>query len=79
MLFRKFQKNLIAKKKQKAKTKNLKNKIEKKNIEICSTHDERKSVIAERFIRTLNNKIYKCMTLISKKDYIDKLDYIVNK
>ena len=44
-----------------------------------STHNEAKSVIAERFIRTLKIKIYKCMTSISKNVYIDKLDNIVNK
>ena len=32
------------------------------NIEMYSTHNERKSVVAERFIRTLKNKIYKHMT-----------------
>ena len=36
-------------------------------------------VVAERFIRTLKNKIYKYMTSISKNVYIDKLDDIVNK
>ena len=44
-----------------------------------STNNEGKSVIAERFIRTLKNKIYKYMTSISKNVYIDKLDDIVNK
>ena len=44
-----------------------------------STHNEVKSVIAERFIRTLKNKIYKCMTSVSKNMSIDKLDTIVNK
>ena len=44
-----------------------------------STHNEGKSVIAERFIRTLKNKIYKHMTSISKNAYIDKLDNIVNE
>ena len=48
-------------------------------IEMYSTHNEGKSVIAERFIRTLKNKIYKYMTSISKNVYIDKLDDIVNK
>ena len=38
-----------------------------------------KSVIAEKFIRTLNNKIYKYMTSISKNVYISKLDDIVRK
>ena len=42
-----------------------------------STNNEGKSVIAERFIRTLKNKIYKYMTSISKNVYIDKLDDIV--
>ena len=38
-----------------------------------------KSVTAERFIRTLKNKIYKYRTSVSKNVYIDKLDDIVNK
>ena len=44
-----------------------------------STHNEGKSVVAERFIRTLKSKLYKYMTSISKNVYIDKLDDIVNK
>ena len=44
-----------------------------------SVHNEGKSAIAERFIRTLKNKIYKHMTSISKNVYIDKLDDIVNE
>ena len=44
-----------------------------------STHNEGKSVIAERFIRTLKNKIYKYMTSISKNVIIDKLGDMVNK
>ena len=44
-----------------------------------STYNEGKSVIAERFIRTLKNKIHKYMTSISKNVYIDKLDDTVNK
>ena len=44
-----------------------------------STNNEGKSVIAERFIRTLKNKIYKYMTSISKNVYIAKLDDIVRK
>ena len=35
--------------------------------------------IAERFIRTLKNTIYKYMTSIPKNVYIDKLDDIVKK
>ena len=49
------------------------------NIEMYSTFNEGKSVIAERFIRTLKNKIYKHMTTISKDVYVDVLDDIVNK
>ena len=44
-----------------------------------STHNEGKSVVAERFIRTLMNKIYKYITSMSKNLYIDKLNYTVNK
>ena len=42
-------------------------------------HNEGKSVVAERFNRTLQNKIYQYMTLISNNMYIGKLDEIVNK
>ena len=42
-----------------------------------STHNEEKSVVAERFIRTLKTKMYKYMTPISKNVYTDKLDNIV--
>ena len=49
------------------------------NIKMYSSHNERKSVIAERFIRTLKNKIYKYMTSVSKNMYIDKLDDIVDE
>ena len=44
-----------------------------------STNNEGKSVITERFIKTLKNKIYKYMTSVSKNVYINKLDDIVNK
>ena len=44
-----------------------------------STQSERKSFVAEGFIRTLINKIYKYMTLILKIFYINELDHIVNK
>ena len=44
-----------------------------------SANNKGKSVIAERFIRTLKNKIYKYMTSISKNVYIDKLDDIIKK
>ena len=53
--------------------------LEKNNIEMYSTHNEGKCVVAQRFIRTIKNKIYKQMSSISKNVYIDKLDYIVHK
>ena len=53
--------------------------LEKSEIEMYSTNNEGKFVIAEKFIRTLKNKIHKYMTSVSKNVYIDKLDNIVNK
>ena len=50
--------------------------LEKNAIEMYSTHNEGKSVVAETFIRTLKMKF---LTSISKNVYIDKLDDIVNK
>ena len=49
------------------------------NIVMHSKHNEGKSVVAERFVRTLKTKIYKYMTSISKNLSIDKLDDIVNE
>ena len=49
------------------------------NIEMYSTYNEEKSVVAERFTRTLNNKILKRMTAVSKNVYFDLLGDIVNK
>ena len=48
-------------------------------IEMYSTYNEGKSVVVERFIRTLKNKIFKHMAAISKNVYLDVLDDIVNK
>ena len=44
-----------------------------------STYNEKKSVVAERFIRTFKNKIFKDMTAIQTNIYFDMLDDIVNK
>ena len=44
-----------------------------------STHNEGKSIVAERFTRTLKNKIYKFMTSISKNVYFEKLHDIIDK
>ena len=49
------------------------------DIEMYSIHNEGKSVVAERFSRTLKTKIYKYMTSVSKSVYIDKLDDIVSE
>ena len=49
------------------------------NIEMYSTNNEGKSVIAERFSRTLKSKIFKHMTAISKNVYLDVLDNIFDK
>ena len=57
----------------------MKSWLEKNVIELYSTHNEGKSVVVERFVRTLSNKTYNHMTSISKYVYIDKLDNIVNK
>ena len=53
--------------------------LKDKDIEMYSIHKEGKSVVAERFIRTLKTKVYKYMTSISKNLYIDKLGDIVNE
>ena len=44
-----------------------------------SIQNQGKSVVAERFIRTLKNKINEYMTLVLKNVYIDKLDDIVDE
>ena len=53
--------------------------LQNNKIEMYSMHNEEKSVVAEIFIKTLKNKIYKYMASISKIVYIDKLNKIVNK
>ena len=49
------------------------------DIIMYSTYNEGKSVVAERFIRTLKNKLYKHMTAIGKNVYYDVLDDVVNE
>ena len=54
------------------------------DLEMSSTHNEEKSVVAERFIRTFKNKIYKHMAAVSmelhlKKVYFNVLDDIVDE
>ena len=57
----------------------FKNLLKINNIEIYSTYNEGKSIVAERFIRTFKNKIFKHVTTIWKNIYFDVLDDIVNK
>ena len=53
--------------------------LQDNDIVMYSANNEGKSVVAERFIRTLKSKIYKYMTSISKNVFIDKLNDIVNE
>ena len=49
------------------------------DISIYSIYNEGKSVVAEGFVRTLKNKIYRHMIAISKNVYFDVLDDIVDE
>ena len=53
--------------------------LKKNDIEMFSTYNEGKSVVAERSIKTLKNKIYKHMTTIGKNVYFNDLEDIVKK
>ena len=57
----------------------FKKSLKDNNIEMYLTYNKKKSVVAERFIKTLKNKIYKHMTAISKNVYFDVLNDIVDK
>ena len=52
--------------------------LSRNNIIMYSTYNEGKSVVSERFMRTLKNKLYKHMTATGKNVYYDVLDDIVN-
>ena len=52
--------------------------LQDNDIEMSSTYNEEKSAVAERFIRTSKNKIYKYMTSIPKNLYVNKLADIFN-
>ena len=56
----------------------VKKRLKDNDIEMYSIDNEGKSVVAERFIRTLKAKIYKYTTSVSKNVYIGKLDDIIN-
>ena len=51
----------------------------KDDIEMYSIHNEKKSVVAKRFLRTLKTKIYKYMTSVLKNVYVNKLDDVVGE
>ena len=57
----------------------LKKWLSDNDIIMYSTYNEGKSVVAERFIRTLKNKQYKHMTATGKNVYYDVLDDVVNE
>ena len=54
----------------------MKSWLKDNDIEMYSTHNEGKSVVPERFIRSFKAKIYKHMTSVPKNVYIDELDDI---
>ena len=58
---------------------NFKKWLSDNDIIMYSTYNEGKSVVAERFIRTLKNKLYKHMTTTGKNVYYDVLDDVVNE
>ena len=53
--------------------------LDDSDIGMYSTHNEEKSVAAERFFRMLKSKIYKHVKAVSKNVYFDVLDDIVDK
>ena len=59
--------------------KSFKKWLEDNDIKMYSTHNEGKSVVAERFIMTLKNKIHKHMAVVSKNVYFNTLDDIVDE
>ena len=57
----------------------FKNLLKENNIEMHSTYNEGNSGLAERFLKTLKNKIYKHITTMSKYVHFNVLDDIVDK
>ena len=57
---------------------NFKKCLKDNDIEMYSAFNEGKSVVAERFIKTLKSKVYKHMTSIGKNVYFNVLDDIVD-
>ena len=59
--------------------KSMKSWLQDSDLEMYSTHIEEKYIVAERFIRTLMDKIFKYMTSLSKSVYTNELADIVNE
>ena len=57
----------------------MKSWLKDNDVEMYSTHNEGKFVVAERFIKTLKINIYKYMTSISQNVYIEKQADVVNE
>ena len=53
--------------------------LKENNIEMYSTYNKGKFVVAERFIKTLKNQVYKNLTAVSKNVSFDVLNDIVDK
>ena len=53
--------------------------LQNNKVEMYSIHNDGKSIVAKRFIRTLTNKIYKHLTAVSRQMYINKLDNVATK
>ena len=53
--------------------------LENNDILLQSTHSKGKSVIAERFIKTLKSKIYKKMTVNDSKSYLSYFNKLVDQ
>ena len=53
--------------------------LDNNDILIYSTHNEGKSVIAERFIKTLKYKIYKRMTVNDSKSFFPYFNKLVDQ
>ena len=53
--------------------------LDNNNMLMYSTHNERKSVIAERFIKILKTKIYEKITAIDSKSYLSYLNDLVDQ
>ena len=53
--------------------------LDNNDILMYSTHNEGKSLIAEKFIKTLKSKIYKKMTANDSRSYLPYLNKLVDQ